>query len=122
MKPEESWRPRSEGGGEVALRSHVLPRTKWVSPARCHLLFGHHRVGYRAGIFDREGRAFDFVQPSALKLPDFNYSKLAGFLIISFLVLFLSACVGLSQQQQSDNSVTRHEQRAEGVQDPMKER
>jgi hypothetical protein len=34
----------------------------------------------------------------------------------------LSSCASMSPEQASDNSVTRHEQRDDGIADPMKER
>ena len=36
--------------------------------------------------------------------------------------LLLSSCATLTPDQEAANAVTRHEQRAEGIQDPMKER
>jgi outer membrane biogenesis lipoprotein LolB len=50
-----------------------------------------------------------------------NYAKLGGFILLGIAALLLSSCVGLSPQQQADNAVTRHEQQAEGIQDPMKQ-
>ena len=45
-----------------------------------------------------------------------------GFLAYVLLVIALTSCATLSPEQASDNSVTRHEQRAEGVADPMKQK
>ncbi len=45
-----------------------------------------------------------------------------GFLAYVLLVIALTSCASLSPQQVSDNSVTRHEQRAEGIADPMKQK
>ena len=45
-----------------------------------------------------------------------------GMLGITLLAIVLTSCASLSPQQESDNSVTRREQRADGVQDPMKQK
>jgi hypothetical protein len=45
-----------------------------------------------------------------------------GLSLIGLFAALLSSCASLTPQQESDNSVTRHEQRAEGIQDPLKEK
>ena len=45
-----------------------------------------------------------------------------GLSLIGLFAALLSSCAYLTPQQESDNSVTRHEQRAEGIQDPLKEK
>lgn len=57
-----------------------------------------------------------------MKLPLHSHAKLFGLCMVGLLALALSSCATLTPAQESDNSVTRHEQRAEGVQDPMKQR
>jgi hypothetical protein len=48
-------------------------------------------------------------------------SKLVGLVLVGLASLVLSACVTLTPEQVDANSITRHEQRADGIQDPMKQ-
>ena len=56
-----------------------------------------------------------------MKLQPLNRAKLAALVAAGLLAMSLSSCASLSPQQQVDNARTRHEQQAEGFQDPMKE-
>jgi hypothetical protein len=56
-----------------------------------------------------------------MKIQPPDRAKLVALLAAGLLAISLSSCVSLSPQQQADNARTRHEQQAEGFQDPMKE-
>ena len=45
-----------------------------------------------------------------------------GLALLAFFAALLSSCATLTPQQESDDSVTRHEQRDDGIQDPLKEK
>ncbi len=51
-----------------------------------------------------------------------RFSKPIGFVLVCLAALFVSSCASLTPDQVQANSVTRHEQRAEGIPDPMKEK
>jgi len=62
------------------------------------------------------------MSPPLSRDPLPNFAALLGLLGVAFMAIVLSSCASLSPQQESDNAVTRHEQRAEGVQDPMRQK
>jgi|GEM_PF-1160449 outer membrane biogenesis lipoprotein LolB len=51
-----------------------------------------------------------------------SFAKPVGLVLAALAALLLSSCATLTPDQEAANAVTRHEQRAEGIQDPMKER
>jgi hypothetical protein len=53
------------------------------------------------------------------KLPSCRRSL--GLILAAAAISALSSCVSQTPEQVEANSVTRHEQRAEGIQDPMKD-
>ncbi len=62
------------------------------------------------------------MPPTVRRTAVLNHAACLGLLGVAFMAVALSSCASLTPQQESDNSVTRHEQRAEGVQDPMKQK
>jgi hypothetical protein len=57
-----------------------------------------------------------------MKLPSTPPLQLVALALAVLAAPLLSSCATLTPQQEADNAVTRHEQRADGIQDPMKER
>jgi len=57
-----------------------------------------------------------------MTLPSKPSFVLIAVALIALAAPLLSSCASVSPEQASENSVTRHEQRDEGVADPMKER
>jgi outer membrane biogenesis lipoprotein LolB len=57
-----------------------------------------------------------------MKFFSLSFAKTLGFVLIGLAALALSSCATLTPEQADANSITRHEQRAEGIQDPMKQK